>query len=54
MTVVLTTHRNPWGQRGSYGMGEWTGPWSDGSKEWTPYWLNKLNYRFDDDGVFWM
>lgn len=35
-------------------MGEWTGPWSDGSKEWTPYWLTKLDYRFEDDGVFWM
>jgi hypothetical protein len=23
-------------------------------QEWTPYWLNKLNYRFGDDGVFWM
>ena len=35
-------------------MGEWNGPWSDGSKEWTPYWFNKLNHRFGDDGVFWM
>lgn len=35
-------------------MGEWNGPWSDGSKEWTPYWMKKLDYRFDDDGVFWM
>ncbi len=45
--------RNPWGKRQGT-IGEWAGPWSDGSKEWTPYWLNKLNYRFDDDGVFWM
>jgi hypothetical protein len=36
------------------GMGEWSGPWSDGSKEWTPYWMQKLDYRFGDDGVFWM
>ena len=36
------------------GMGEWSGPWCDGSKEWTPYWLQKLDYRFGDDGVFWM
>jgi len=35
-------------------MGEWSGPWSDGSKEWTPYWMTKLNYRFGDDGQFWM
>jgi hypothetical protein len=30
------------------------GPWSDGSKEWTPYWLKKLGHTFGDDGVFWM
>lgn len=35
-------------------MGEWNGPWSDGSREWTPYWLKKLNHRFGDDGLFWM
>lgn len=35
-------------------MGEWTGPWSDGSREWTPYWLQKLGHRFGDDGLFWM
>jgi hypothetical protein len=35
-------------------MGEWSGPWSDGSKEWTPYWMTKLNHRFGDDGEFWM
>lgn len=52
----LTTyyHRNPWGERASNGVGEWNGPWSDGSKEWTPYWLKKLSHRFGDDGVFWM
>ncbi|KAK4171194.1 putative calpain [Triangularia setosa] len=52
--VRLVKIRNPWGERGGDGMGEWTGPWSDGSKEWTPYWLTKLDYRFEDDGVFWM
>jgi hypothetical protein len=36
------------------GIGEWSGPWSDGSKEWTPYWMKKLNHRFGDDGEFWM
>lgn len=40
--------RNPWGE------GEWTGPWSDGSKEWTPEWMQKLEHRFGDDGAFWM
>ncbi|KAG0652956.1 hypothetical protein D0Z07_0085 [Hyphodiscus hymeniophilus] len=40
--------RNPWGE------GEWTGAWSDGSKEWTPEWMQKLDHRFGDDGAFWM
>jgi hypothetical protein len=35
-------------------MGEWSGSWSDGSKEWTPYWMKKLNHHFGDDGEFWM
>ncbi|KAJ8077429.1 hypothetical protein PM082_001859 [Marasmius tenuissimus] len=46
--VVL---RNPWGK------GEWTGPWSDGSKEWTPEWLEvlpQLGHGFGDDGQFVM
>ncbi|KAK3378108.1 calcium-dependent cysteine-type endopeptidase-like protein [Podospora didyma] len=40
--------KNPWGK------GEWKGPWSDGSKEWTPEWLQKLGHRFGDDGAFWI
>ncbi|RFU27447.1 hypothetical protein B7463_g8897, partial [Scytalidium lignicola] len=40
--------RNPWG------MGEWNGPWSDGSKEWTPEWMQKLDHRFGNDGAFWI
>lgn len=36
--VRLVLIRNPWGERGGDGVGEWNGPWSDGSKEWTPYW----------------
>ncbi|KAF6764385.1 hypothetical protein DFP72DRAFT_421321 [Ephemerocybe angulata] len=46
--VVL---RNPWGK------GEWTGPWSDGSKEWTPEWLKclpQLKHTFGNDGQFVM
>lgn len=35
-------------------MGEWNGPWSDGSKEWTSYWMQKLKHTFADDGIFWM
>lgn len=26
----------------------------DGSKEWTPEWMKKLDHRFGDDGSFWM
>lgn len=52
---LIVKHRNPWGQRDGYqGLGEWNGPWSDGSAEWTPYWMKKLNHTFGDDGVFWM
>ncbi|TEY86630.1 hypothetical protein BOTCAL_0005g00520 [Botryotinia calthae] len=44
----LVLLRNPWGE------GEWKGAWSDGSKEWTPEWMEKLEHRFGDDGSFWM
>jgi Calpain family cysteine protease len=47
-------NRNPWGKRSWNGVGEWNGPWSDGSKEWTPYWIKKLDHKFGDDGEFWM
>ncbi|KAF2503244.1 cysteine proteinase [Lophium mytilinum] len=52
--VRLVLIRNPWGARAWTGVGEWNGPWSDGSKEWTPYWMKKLDYQFGDDGMFWM
>ncbi|KAF9529607.1 hypothetical protein CPB83DRAFT_852411 [Crepidotus variabilis] len=55
---VVTCHgkrflilRNPWGE------GEWTGRWSDGSKEWTQEWLERLpeiGHHFGDDGQFMM
>jgi hypothetical protein len=40
--------RNPWGNT------EWKGAWSDGSAEWTPEWMQLLNHKFGDDGVFWI
>lgn len=46
--VVL---RNPWGNS------EWTGKWSDGSKEWTQEWLpflTEMGHEFGDDGQFVM
>ncbi|KAF8749246.1 Cysteine proteinase [Rhizoctonia solani] len=43
--------RNPWGKT------EWTGAWSDGSKEWTSEWLAllpQLKHKFGNDGEFLM
>jgi hypothetical protein len=44
----LVKLRNPWGNT------EWTGPWSDGSEEWTAEWLQKLGHKFGNDGEFWI
>ncbi|KAK1469448.1 calpain family cysteine protease [Colletotrichum melonis] len=45
----LVLLKNPWGK------GEWKGAWTgDGSKEWTPEWLQKLKHTFGDDGAFWI
>ncbi|EED22037.1 calpain-like protein [Talaromyces stipitatus ATCC 10500] len=46
--VRLLRLRNPWGKK------EWSGAWSDGSEEWTPEWMNLLNHKFGNDGVFWI
>lgn len=40
--------KNPWGET------EWNGPWSDGSKEWTPEAMKALEHKFGNDGIFWM
>ncbi|KAL9092964.1 MAG: hypothetical protein Q9159_000588 [Coniocarpon cinnabarinum] len=47
-TVRLLKVRNPWGDT------EWTGAWSDGSKEWTPDTMRELDHTFGDDGIFWI
>lgn len=44
----LVQMKNPWGKS------EWNGPWSDGSKEWTPEAMQTLDHKFGDDGVFWI
>lgn len=44
----LVKIRNPWGEA------EWDGAWSDGSPQWTSQWLERLDHKFGDDGVFWM
>ncbi|GBB88679.1 hypothetical protein RclHR1_15230004 [Rhizophagus clarus] len=46
--IKLLNIRNPWGET------EWNGPWSDGSKEWTPERMKFLDHKFGDDGSFWM
>ena len=40
--------KDPWGDGG------WSGPWSDGSKEWTADALRVLDYQFGDNGMWWM
>jgi hypothetical protein len=55
VSKIADSYRNPWGGRDSKGsIGEWNGRWSDGSEEWTPYWMEKLDHRFRNDGIFWM
>ncbi|KAL8692680.1 MAG: hypothetical protein Q9218_002353 [Villophora microphyllina] len=41
----LLKMKNPWGKKG------WKGPWSDGSEEWTPDRMSRLDYTFGNDGV---
>jgi hypothetical protein len=43
--------RNPWGKGKK---GNWEGPWSDGSKEFTPEAQKELNHKFGNDSVFWI
>jgi hypothetical protein len=46
--VRLLKLHNPWGNQ------EWNGPWSDGSKEWTPDIMKELNHTMGDDGTFFI
>ncbi|KUJ19205.1 cysteine proteinase, partial [Mollisia scopiformis] len=43
--------RNPWGKGKK---GNWEGPWSDGSKEFTPEIQLELDHKFGSDSVFWI
>ncbi|KAF1927046.1 cysteine proteinase [Didymella exigua CBS 183.55] len=47
----LVLIRNPWGKRASAAMGEWTGPWSDGSAEWNLTGCKSLE-KYTDDGDY--
>jgi len=47
-THRLVQLRNP------HGRGEWLGPWSDDSEEWTSRMKRRLNQTSAVDGCFWM
>ena len=50
----LVKIRNPWNQS-QFDRPNFMGEWSDGSKQWTPEWMQDLQHRFSDDkGAFWM
>ncbi|KAL8800928.1 MAG: hypothetical protein Q9182_004810 [Xanthomendoza sp. 2 TL-2023] len=49
----LVKLKNPWGKKNG-AKKEWDGPWSDGSEEWTPDLMKRMDYTFGNDGVFWM
>ncbi|GKT90472.1 calpain family cysteine protease [Colletotrichum tofieldiae] len=45
----LVLLKNPWARENGKALGV-----GDGSKEWTPEWLQKLQHTFGDDGAFWI
>ncbi|EHK19859.1 uncharacterized protein TRIVIDRAFT_123651, partial [Trichoderma virens Gv29-8] len=53
-TSRLLKIRNPWGENASQSVGEWSGPWSKGSSEWTLDIMKKINNESLNNGVFWM
>lgn len=46
--IRLLKIRNPWGTN------EWLGDWSDGSRQWTQEFKEKVGLEEKEDGVFWM
>lgn len=48
---MANNYRNPWGKGKK---GNWEGPWSDGSKEFTAEMQLELNHKFGSDSVFWI
>ncbi|XP_041364507.1 calpain-A-like [Gigantopelta aegis] len=46
--ILLLRLRNPWGR------GEWNGPWSDRSPEWSLVRRSDMMARVIDDGEFWI
>ncbi|CAH8432796.1 unnamed protein product [Schistosoma rodhaini] len=51
-SIRLIRLRNPWGNES-----EWSGPWSDQSREWRnipPDERKRIGLTFDEDGEFWM
>jgi Arc/MetJ family transcription regulator len=51
LNAIINVSRNPWGKGKK---GNWEGPWSDGSKEFTPEAQKELNHKFGNDSVFWI
>lgn len=50
-SIRLIRLRNPWGNDR-----EWSGPWSDQSREWRnipPDERKRIGLTFDEDGEFW-
>lgn len=51
LDIIAYIYSNPWG-KGK--RGNWEGPWSDGSKEFTPAAQAELKHMFGSDSVFWI
>jgi len=53
-TIRFIKVRNPWGRLVGEIGGVWKGPWSDGSREWTPGRMIALKRKSEVDGTFIM